>query len=382
MHNPFSYSGVVTGAAFCNREAEMADLMRRILYGQNTLLFARRRTGKTSLIHHLVTSPLFARQAAKLKKDQGLGLKAVIVDLFGTLSERDFITAMFNGLTAFERNLDRLAGMLKGLRLTVSVDPVSGLPAVAPGIAPHEAPAYLEHVMAIYAALSKKNRLLVALDEFQEVGRYAEEGFEKRLRREVQKHDSISYLFAGSRRHLLELMFNSPDRAFYRMARSFPLEPIAAEHYRCWAGALFEQKGTVLPEAVIDTIIERCDHNPAYIQQFLSELWHADTPDADTVNAVEDALLRENQAMFMKDWDALTLNQQKTLKLIMLTAGKNLYAASSLQAVGFNSPGILNRTLTSLVEKEIVCKNGAYIIQDPMFKRWLARLFSAYPAGP
>ena len=73
MKNPFSYSGIVTGVAFCNREAELADLTRRIFDSQNILLYAHRRTGKSSLIHNLITSQEFKSQVQRYKKNKVLG---------------------------------------------------------------------------------------------------------------------------------------------------------------------------------------------------------------------------------------------------------------------------------------------------------------------
>ncbi|MGD8666154.1 MAG: hypothetical protein PVI58_09180, partial [Desulfobacterales bacterium] len=61
---------------------------------------------------------------------------------------------------------------------------------------------------------------LVVFDEFQEVAKYSEEGFEKRLRKVIQGYQNISYIFSGSQKHILIEMFDSAKRAFYKMARS------------------------------------------------------------------------------------------------------------------------------------------------------------------
>jgi len=54
MENPFSHSGIVTGAAFCNRKQELADLIYHAKNSQNVLLYSHRRAGKTSLTHQLM----------------------------------------------------------------------------------------------------------------------------------------------------------------------------------------------------------------------------------------------------------------------------------------------------------------------------------------
>jgi len=40
--------------------------------------------------------------------------------------------------------------------------------------------------------LSKKKKIVVAFDEFQEVAAYGGDAFEKNLRKSIQKHDRIS----------------------------------------------------------------------------------------------------------------------------------------------------------------------------------------------
>ena len=50
MKNPFEYGGVVSGHAFCNRDAEKTDLLRGIRNNEKLFVFSERRFGKTSLV--------------------------------------------------------------------------------------------------------------------------------------------------------------------------------------------------------------------------------------------------------------------------------------------------------------------------------------------
>ena len=46
MKNPFVFGGVVSGEAFCDREEELAELLRAVQNGQNVVLHSPRRFGK------------------------------------------------------------------------------------------------------------------------------------------------------------------------------------------------------------------------------------------------------------------------------------------------------------------------------------------------
>jgi uncharacterized protein len=54
MKNPFEYGGVVTGHAFCNREAEKSDLLKAIRNDEKLFVFSERRFGKTSLVRSVI----------------------------------------------------------------------------------------------------------------------------------------------------------------------------------------------------------------------------------------------------------------------------------------------------------------------------------------
>jgi len=364
MENPFSYSGVVTGEAFCNRKPEMAALMRFIRDSQNILLYGHRRTGKSSLILNFLRRSSFKKS----------GVRSVTIDIYGTLSETDFIRTLYGGLTQIESSVDRLLRRMPSLKISFSIDPSTGSPVAIPGFKPSEAPIHLEAVMKIYQSYAESKRLLIVLDEFQEVAAYKEKGFEARLRKEIQQHDRISYLFSGSQTHLLQHMFGSTGRAFYKLARPFRLEPIDRRHYTVWALNLFRTKGVSLPEEMVLDIVDRCRAHPAYIQQFLYELWYADRFDASAIDDIETAIIQENATEYMALWDTLTQNQKLTIRMIVEHGGKGLYHTEVLQTAGFSSSGFLTRTLSSLIEKGLIQKNDTYRIQDPMFEKWLSRI--------
>jgi AAA+ ATPase superfamily predicted ATPase len=364
VKNPFSYSDYVTGEAFCNRSKEQKDLVYYAQNSQNVLLYSHRRMGKTSLVHRVIH---------RLKKAKPT-VKSVYLDLYGSLDENNFIDAILTGLAQIESRLERLLNQMAGLKIAGSIDPVTNLPILSASIKPREKPEYLEKALTILASYSKKQKLLVVFDEFQEVAKYSEEGFEKRLRKVIQGHRNISYIFSGSQKHILIDMFDSAKRAFYKMARSYPLENIEMQHYVDWAQKLFKKKSVNVDREIIVDIVERCDYQPMYIQQFLFDLWRCDTLNLAALDEIQKSIIISQKNQFVVLWDLLSQNQKKALWLLIETGGEGIYAAEQLVRVGFNSGSVLQRALMSLVEKEILSKNGAFQFQDAMFKKWVQNL--------
>ena len=263
---------------------------------------------------------------------------------------------------------------MAGLKVAGSIDPVTNLPTLSASIKMKERPEYLDKALTILASYSKKQKLLVVFDEFQEVIKYSEEGFEKRLRKVIQGHRNISYIFSGSQKHILIEMFDSAKRAFYKMARSYPLENIEIQHYINWAQKLFKKKRVNVDKDIITDIVERCDYQPMYIQQFLFDLWRSDSANLAALDKIQKSISSSQKDQFIVLWNLFTQNQKKALRLLVETGGEGIYAAEQLQRVGFNSGSVLQRALMSLVEKEILSKNGTFQFQDAMLKKWVQSL--------
>jgi len=364
MENPFSYSSVVTGESFCNRKKEQRDLIYYAQNAQNILLYSHRRMGKTSLIHQVIQ---------RLKNTRPK-VKSVYIDLYGTLDEAHFIDALLTGLAQIESRLEKLLKMVAGLKVTGGFDPLTGLPALTASIMPGERPGYLEKALQILASYAEKQKLMVAFDEFQEIAKYSSPGFEKRLRKMIQCHRNISYIFCGSQQHLLIRMFDSANRAFYKMARSYPLQNIEMGHYRVWAKKLFQKKNITIDDNIITAIVERCEYQPMYIQQFLFDLWRSNVIDMTVLETIQRSVISSQKNQFAVLWNLLTLNQKKVLRLIAATGGKRIYTAQCLQQAGLNSGSVLQRALSALIEKDILSKNGHYRFQDVIFKKWIQSL--------
>jgi hypothetical protein len=373
MENPFAYSNYVTGNSFCNRKKEIVEMLKYIKGSQNVLLYSHRRYGKSSLIRQIF--------GEIEKKNSKIG--AMHVELYGTISEKDFITKTFQSLNQLESNFEKLLQSvnraLKSIRLNLSIDSATGGTSISPAFEAVNEKIILEELMNILSKYSQKHKLVIAFDEFQEVANYTEEGFEKRLRSYIQQHSNICYIFSGSQQHLITEMFNSNNRAFYKLAESFPLKKIETKHYVPWIQNLFSRKKVHLPAKFIETIIETFENHPMYIQNFLFHLWEEPATRAlspEVIRKIEDAIVDKRILEYSVLWETLTINQKKTLKLILLNNGSNLYNTDALKSVNLKTASLVTKALSSLLKKEIIVKNGIYLIQDIVFKKWLQKTLS------
>ena len=373
MQNPFAYSNYVTGESFCNRKKELSELLKYIKGSQNVLLYSHRRYGKSSLI----------RQIFCEIKNKNLNIGTMHVELYGTISEKDFITRTFQGLNQLESNFERLlksvSKAIKNIKLNLSIDSATGSTLVSPSFEAVNEKVILETLMNILSKYSQKYKLVIAFDEFQEVANYTEDGFEKRLRSFIQQNSNICYIFSGSQQHLITEMFNSNNRAFYKLAESFHLDKIETKHYIPWIQNLFNRNKVNLPDELIEEIAGRFENHPMYIQNFLFHLWERPVKKGfspEILSEVEDAIIEKRSLEHTVLWETLSINQKKTLKLILLNNGSNLFNADSLKSVNLKTGSLVTKALSSLMKKEIIVKNGRYLIQDVIFNKWLQKTLS------
>jgi AAA+ ATPase superfamily predicted ATPase len=365
MRNPFIYSGIAEGDAFCNRVEEQNIIAADVKNSQNIVLFSHRKMGKTSLIHKIKN---------RLEKSRPK-IVTVYIDLFGTVTERTFVKALFQGVASLEPKIDKILKRFADLKLSVKSDPVTQGFSVDVTIEPSETEKYLEKCMKILTDYSKKRKLLVVFDEFQEISNY-ENGiaFEKKLRSYIQLQNNISYIFSGSHRHLLMQMFSSADRAFYQMARNMSLEPIAKSEYISWAMDLFRKGEKAVDEKAVSDIMDRCELQPLAIQQFLYELWETNNVDDLTLDRIEKKILESRKDTFVTIWNSLSVSQKKVLQLVNQTGGTNVYKAENFLKAEIPASGVVQRALNYLVDQQILSKNGGYQFQDVMFKKWILNL--------
>ena len=361
MENPFKFSGFVEAPAFCNRHNEQREITQYIENSQNVLLYSHRRYGKSSLIFRIFK---------RLKN-----ITPVYIDLYGTTRTEEFITSLLKGVSSVESQIDRLMKIIReGIRsigVNFTVDPATGMPSATPVFNRAAEGRTIDELFSFIQKLSKKKKMVVAFDEFQEVSSYGGDAFEKNLRRSIQMHDRVAYIFSGSQRHLLTDMFNDRNRAFYMLATSYPLGKIDTAEYKSWIKDLYQRALRQIEAKFIEEVVNRCENHPMYVQEFFFNIWMHENISYENLDKIERSIVEKRVAEYSYAWDALTLNQKRVLKLIAGTAGKYIFAAENLDRYGFRTASQVTAALKSIEKMGIVDKNKEWKIHDPFFKRWL-----------
>ena len=155
------------------------------------------------------------------------------------------------------------------------------------------------------------------------------------------------------------------------MASSYPLRRIEPNDYAEWIDGLYAKDGRSISHSMIGDVVSRCENHPAYVQEFFFWLWDERNVTGEVIDRCERGIIERQIAEFSAEWEALTLNQRRALKLVASYGGSNLFTADKLSMHGFRTASQLSTALQALVTRGLLDKNAEYRIFDPFFRRWL-----------
>lgn len=321
MENPFNYLQFVTGDRFYDREEIRKDLKSRFLSGQtNVVLYGPRRYGKSSLVAELTTD---------LEK---AGIPCVLLDIVKVPSIELFAAAyvqkVYRKLAPVKFELQKLGGFLKSIRPKLTLD-ASGEIGVALDRTDRELGSEeLTEILDLpQKLLGKGRRAVVVFDEFQEIGDLLpDDRFERVMRSVIQGHTQVSYIFLGSRYHMLRRMFTDHNRPFYKSALTVFLDKPPVEDSIRFVMARFKSGGRQIDENMAAMLVAKAENIPYFIQQIGFEVFRA--VEADSRKTVAEGDILSAYARLA----GLNRDQYEQLMLTFSVAQRKLLVALAREA--------------------------------------------------
>jgi len=379
MENPFVYGEIVTAGAFTDRSGERLRLARDLSAGQKIFLISPRRYGKSSLIRDVMKS-LAAR-----------GILTVEVTVAASSSYVAFLEAYAQALVTADTPVSRLrrwsTELLQAVRpeLRFDVKPSQesrfsiGFPTVRTA---RDTAKLAAEVFALPGriAAARKQRMAIALDEFQAIAAFDGGTVEHALRAAVQDQRAVGYVFAGSEPSLMERMLG-PRRPFYKAGPVLRLEKIEEQLFAEFIETRFASTG-MRPEAGLGMAIVELGANIPYdVQRLAHETWDDIRAGGRRTVGLEDLhltlvrLLNEQQTVFEESWQRLTLAQRAVLRALVLEGGRELLSADVRARYRLSGASSVQSALAALVRQDIVVKEdtGRYVVSDSLYREWVAR---------
>jgi uncharacterized protein len=373
--NPFTFGALALDRAFTDREAEIRELVSDMQNGQDVLVYAPRRYGKSSLV-------LRAAQRAMRK-----GILVGYCDLMRTPTKERFAAALAKTIysdleTAAGQAIERATRLFRGLRITptMEVDPVDGSLRFVfhAGRRRADIDDTIEALLALPAqiAAERRRRAVLVFDEFQEI-LTLDRHFPNLMRAVFQEQPEVGHVYLGSKRHVLERIFEDENEPFWRSAKRLEIGLIAPAAFARYLRDRFEDTEKGIDDDALNRLLEATAGHPYGTQElayFLWELvptWHfARLADVETALA---QVLRSEHNHFAKLWDDAPHAQRLLMLALAEEPSRSLYAADYAERHDLPAKPALQRAIGALLTKEIAARDQGrvYRIVEPFFADWL-----------
>lgn len=371
QENPFIIEGYVSPQYFCDRESETAFLVSQIVNGNNVALIAQRRLGKSGLIQNV-----FHQEEIKSR------FCTFYVDIYDTKNLSEFVNELGKSILRVlksrgERAWDGFLNVLTSLKHTITFNS-NGFPEWGVKIGDISNPdATLDEIFTYLERSSIP--CVVAIDEFQVIAGYPEKTVEATLRKRIQNCHNARFIYSGSQRHMMSMIFASPSRPFYNSSTMMGLDPIDKDVYLAFANDKLATDGKSISGDAFAYLYDKFDGVTWYIQYVLNMLYMTKVDGFEfavkDVDRAIDEVLRRNSFIYSSLLYQLT-TKQKQLLLAFSAEGvaRNVMSQAFLQKYKMGASTV-QTSIKALLDRDFITQNedGDYMVYDKFFSLWLQK---------
>ena len=311
MQNPFVFGKAAEGVHFTDRKQDALRLSANLSHGINTVLISPRRWGKTSLVKKVIED---------VSSDE---IKVVFIDIFHCKSAYDFLRTFATAvIKQTSSRMDEWISYAKGFLSNISpkfsfgTDPMNDF---SLSFEWNESADTEEAILALPERICEKKhiRMVICLDEFQQIAEFPDSlTFQKKLRSVWQHQQAVNYCMFGSKRHLMEKIFNDKSMPFYKFGDMMFLQKIPASEWIPFICGKFEETGKHIREEQAERICIYTENLSSYVQHLSWIVWYisgAEVTDQNIEDALDD-LLEQNKVFFQREVEQLTEYQFNFLR--------------------------------------------------------------------
>ena len=372
--NPFRYGALALDDAFTDREAEISELKADVRNGQDVVIFAPRRYGKSSLVW---------RAAQELAREKTLVAQ---VDLMtaptpATFAEKLARTIHDDVASPLLRAKERLR-VFGDLKVTpsISIDPQTGGVSFSfdVGERREDIHATIERLLELPGELAadRKRAVVLVLDEFQEVVEI-DRRLPNLMRAVFQRQPEVAHVYLGSKRHMMQRIFNDENEPFWRSAKQVELGVIERAPFAAYIKHQFERTDRYIATQAVDAILDSTGGHPYATQELCYFAWQETAADAraeaEDVEAALTKVLRSEHAHFSLLWERASSVQRVLLGELAREPGRPL-TGDYRRRHNLPAPSTVQRAVEALERDELVARDrGSVRIVEPFLAAWLVR---------
>lgn len=350
---PFKFGTIVENDFFTDRIKELEEVKRKLDSENHLVLISPRRYGKSSLLNKALTQ---------------LDRPSITIDFMKVLSMEDLAAQILKAIFRIYK-MEKIKHLMSHFRInpSISYNPTTDVWGVKFNTSVSDSVTELEDAMELLQKVTAPdNRLIVVLDEFQEV-ESIDKNLAKILRSIMQRQSGLNYVFMGSQESMMDEIFEKKKSPFYHFGQRMNLRKVPYDDFLKF---IVER----LPESAIDKsreeiaseILAFTDCHPYYTQQLSATVYTIMKYDKYTQDVVKDSIaevVREHDLDYERLWQTFNRTDMKTLTI--LAEGENPQTDRS------TAYSTASSALKRLQKQGHVIREKEYRIEDPFFGVWI-----------
>jgi hypothetical protein len=378
--NPFYYGDLALDEAFTDRVQELSALKRDMLNGQNVALIAPRRYGKSSLVRRagqeLITEGVLVAEVDLMKAATKERLAAHLARAI----HDDLASPMFKARELALKVFESLR-----VQPTITYSPTEGTYSfsfTAAAQAERDIDETLERLLELPAQLAAEQdkRVVLYFDEFQEITEI-DKDLPRLMRAIFQEQPDVSHVYAGSRRDMMNRLFNDKNEPFYQSAKVMEIGRIPDELFIDFIKERFDATDRGVAHAAVEGLLAVTEGHPYATQKLAYALWEevpmGFTASVSDLDRALDLVLRSESARFTLLWETVSRAQRQLLQALAIEPG-HVQSARYLGRYGLPSASTMQKAARALVVAELIAKraDGTHGIVEPFLAEWVVRYAS------
>lgn len=371
MRNPYHFGSPALESHFTDRVRELEQLRSVMLNGQNAILIAPRRFGKSSLLSRAIDQV------------RGAGGRSGKVSLMKCSTEQEVAEELMRGVLEgpagwlrghVEELVERLRrvriqpelvfeeGQVRGIRLGAMSTTLEWRETIA-------------RVIRLLGELGDEaHPVSLVIDEYQRAYEIAP-AIPAMTKDLIDELPRVSLVLAGSKRHLMEEITRDPDTSpLYHVGAKLYLEKISRGEFAAYLVGRAEAGGKRMSLEVAELVYDLANGIPNDVQ--LLSYWAWDRAgrritEDDVLEALHQAVADQKQE-YETIFDRLATTQQLLLKLLAAEPLENLTALAVTQRLGVTH-GAVRKAAEVLQRQELIAReeDGRWAVFSGLFRQWL-----------
>jgi hypothetical protein len=209
--------------------------------------------------------------------------------------------------------------------------------------------------------------------------------FPNLMRSVFQAQPEVGHVYLGSKRHVLDRIFNDKNEPFWRSAKRLEIGVIARAEFGAFVKRRFDDTDKGITDGALVRLLDATGGHPYATQELAYSTWELVPTghyahDGD-VEAALTKVIRAEHNNFARIWEHAS-EQQRLLMLALAREPASVYSVDYQARYGLASSSHVQRALSTLVKEEVAGRNeaGEYCIVEPFLAEWLNRGQDRSPA--